>query len=117
MIFVIGFLVRIAAPAIGLTPKAIDLWTRAAILGCFLVFGFACIGLMLHVFIALQKGIANGGLPMVRFLSDHVTGVTLAVWAFLGLGTIIALPFALRDMGFEIPIGKSQGILMADIGM
>jgi hypothetical protein len=93
-------------------------FAKLAILFFFFIFGFACIGLMIHVFIVLQSRIGNAATPMVRLLSDHETGITFAFWGFLGLGTLIALPFALKDLvGFEIPIGRSNGVLMADIGM
>jgi len=65
----------------------------------------------------LQMRIGNGGLSMIRFLADHETGVTLAFWGFLGLGALIAMPFALSEMGIQMPLSKSQGILVADIGM
>jgi hypothetical protein len=73
---------------------------------------------MLHVFIRLQIRIGNGALPMVRFLADHETGLTLASWSFLSLGILIALPFMLIDLvGLQMPIGASKGVLVADIGM
>lgn len=98
MIFLAGLLVRAVALAVSIPPKTIDMLTKTGILLCFVVFGFACMGLMLHVFVALQGRAGNAAAPMVRFLSDHMTAVTLALWAFLGLGTLIALPFALRDL-------------------
>src|SRR5947209_5152828 len=43
-------------------------------------------------------------LPIVRFLAEHETGVTLVMWAFLGLGAMIALPFAWFNLsGFQLP--------------
>jgi hypothetical protein len=89
------------------------------ILLLFFLFGFACIGLMIHAFIALQAGIGNAGLPMVRFLREHERGVTYGAWGFLGVGVLIAAPFALHDMGleFKLPVAKAKGLLVADIGM
>src|SRR5437773_7710019 len=74
---------------------------KCAILLCFFILGLSSIGLMLHAFISLQIRIGNGALPMVRFLADHETGVTLASWGFLSLGILIALPF--------MPIGAAKG--------
>src|SRR5215475_11966820 len=88
MIFLVGLLVRAAALILNIPEKTVDALTKTGIILCFCVFGFACIGLMLHVFVALQTRVGNGGQPMVRLLSDHMTGITLGLWAFLGLGTI-----------------------------
>jgi hypothetical protein len=82
----------------------------------FCCFGFALIGLMLHAFTALQNGIGNGGAPFIRFLAQHETGITLAVWGFLGVGALIAAPFALYEAGWRLPL-RSRGVLVADIGM
>jgi len=40
----------------------------------------------------------------------------LAVWGFLGIGALVAIPAALVQSGFEWPL-RSQGVLAADIGM
>jgi len=118
LIFLVGLLVRAVAMVIDIPEKTVDVLTKTGIILCFCVFGFACIGLMLHVFVGLQARVGNAGLPMVHFISEHMTAVTLGVWAFLGLGTVIALPFALHDLaGLEIPIAKPKGVLAADIGM
>jgi hypothetical protein len=115
LIFVAGAAGHLAALA-GADAKTAECGAQAAMLVFFCCFGFACIGLMIHVFIAMQMGIGNGEVPMVRFLRDHEAGVTFAAWGFLGLGTLIAFPFALRDIGFHLPL-RSQGVLVADIGM
>jgi len=117
MIFVCGLLGQ-AAVAAGMNPDTAGKLVRLAVLLFFLIFGFACIGLMIHVFIVLQTRIGNAAAPMVRFLADHETGVTFAFWGFLGLGTLIALPFILKDLvGLQMPVGRSNGVLVADIGM
>src|SRR3954464_3314462 len=94
LIFVTGAVGQVAIHT-GMDPKSADFIVHAVILLLFCVFGFSCIGLMLHVFVKMQMGIGNGAVPMVRFLAGHERGVTFAVWGFLGLGTLIALPFAL----------------------
>lgn len=117
LIFVAG-LGRYLAVSSGVDEKTADVAARAAMLLFFTVFGFACMGLMLHVFIVLQTGIGNGAAPFVRLLAEHERGVTFGIWAFLGAGTLIALPAAMLDWGgLQLPIGKSKGVLVADIGM
>jgi hypothetical protein len=119
LIFVAGVAGRIAVLA-GMDEKTAGVLTKGVILLLFFVFGFACVGLLLHVFIVLQVRMGNGGASMIRFLAEHETGVTLAFWAFLGLGTLVALPFALRDIAgvnLQMPLAGSKGVLVADIGM
>jgi len=117
LIFVCGVAGRLAVRA-GMEQKTAEMLTRGGVLLFFLVFGFSSIGLMLHVFVLLQLRVGNAAAPMIRFLADHETGATLVLWGFLGLGTLIALPFMLIDMvGLEVPIGRSRGVLVADIGM
>jgi hypothetical protein len=117
MIFVCGLLGQ-AAAASGMNPDTAGKLTRLGVLLFFFIFGFSCIGLMIHVFVVLQTRIGNAAAPMVRFLADHETGVTFAFWGFLGFGTLIALPFILRDLvGLQMPVGRSNGVLVADIGM
>ncbi|HLJ44434.1 MAG TPA: hypothetical protein VKU01_00415 [Bryobacteraceae bacterium] len=117
--FVSIFLAGVAGHLVVLAggdPKTVDVIVKAAILALFCFFGFSCIGLMLHVFTVLQTGIGNANAPLIRFLTQHETGVTFAVWGFLGLGALVAMPFALQEAGFHLPL-RSQGILVADIGM
>jgi hypothetical protein len=115
LIFVAGVAGRLAVKA-GHDPKAVDPIVHASILLLFCFFGFSCIGLMLHAFLAMQVGIGNANEPMIRYLSLHETRVILAVWGFLGLGTLVAMPFALESIGIQLPL-RSQGLLTADIGM
>ena len=116
LIFVAGVAGHLAAQA-GMDAKIAERGAQAAMLVLFCFFGFACIGLMIHVFTVMQvTGIGNGQVPMIRFLRDHEAPVTFAAWGFLGLGTLIAMPFALHDIGFRLPL-RSRGVLVADIGM
>src|SRR5882757_6247896 len=87
LIFGAGVAKEIAVRS-GLEPGTADLVAKAAMLLFFCLLGFSCIGLMLHVFIALQTKIGNGAAPMIRFLASHETGLTFFVWGFLGLGTL-----------------------------
>jgi hypothetical protein len=117
LIFLCGLAGQLAVRA-GFDQQLMDVAVRCVILLLFFIFGFSCIGLMVHVFIALQRGAGNGAVPIIRLLAEHETGVTFVFWGFLGLGTLIALPFALHDLvGLQMPIGKSKGVLVADIGM
>jgi hypothetical protein len=117
-IFLAGLMGRVAV-RFGMDETTAGVWTRCIILLLFVVFGFACIGLLVHLFVVLQIRIGNREASMVRFLAQHETGVTLAFWGFLGLGTLVALPFALHDIAgvdFRMPL-RSRGVLVADIGM
>jgi hypothetical protein len=118
LIFATGLIGRLAVQ-MGADEKAVGVWVRVSVLLLFFVFGFALIGLMLHLFIAGQRGIGNSAAPMVRFLAAHEAKVTFAAWGFLAFGSLIALPFALHDLAgidFRMPL-RSKGVLVADIGM
>lgn len=117
MIFVTGLMGRLAVAA-GVPDRTAETVTKLGILFFFLVFGFSCIGLMIHMFVVLQVKAGNAAAPMVRFMAEHETGVTIAFWCFLGFGLLIALPFALHDMlGGQMPLASSRGVFVADIGM
>jgi hypothetical protein len=115
LIFLAGVAGHMAVQA-GSDQKTVDPIVHAAILILFCFFGFSCIGLMLHVFTVLQIAIGNGNAPMIRFLTLHETGVIFAAWGFLGMGALVAIPFALEDAGFHLPL-RSEGVLAADLGM
>jgi len=116
-IFVVVFLGQVAV-RFGLQQETATTLVKLTILFLFFVFGFSCIGLMIHVFIVLQTRIGNAATPMVRFMAQHETAVTVFFWCFLGLGLMIALPFALHDLvGLRMPLAPSHGTLVADIGM
>jgi hypothetical protein len=117
LIFVSGLARQVALRA-GFEQKTADLATQCAVIALFFVFALACIGLALHVFVLLQLRAGNGAAPIIRLLSDHETGLTFALWGLLGSGMLVALPFILHDMvGLQPPIGRSRGVLVADIGM
>jgi len=119
LIFVMGLLRQVLLRS-GMDQRTADTFTQLGVLALFFVFAFSCIGLMIHVFVVLQVKAGNSAAPMVRFMATHETGVTIGFWCFLGLGLVIALPFALHDMvglDFKMPVGRSKGVLVADIGM
>ncbi len=102
----------------GLPEATVQGTLAVVIMLLFCLFGFACIGLMIHVFVVLQGGIGNANQGMVRFLRQNERKVTFGAWIFLGIGALIAMPFALSDMGVQWkPALKAKGVLVADIGM
>jgi hypothetical protein len=115
LIFAAGAAGRLAQMA-GVDPKTADRAVYGSIFLFFCVFGFCAIGLMVHVFVALQAGIGNGNTPMVRFLAQHETGLVLGAWGFLGMGALIAAPFVLWQVAGP-RTRPSKGALEADIGM
>ncbi len=119
LIFAAGAAGRLAQMA-GVDAKTSERIVYGSLFIFFCVFGFCAIGLMVHAFTALQSGMGNGATPMVRFLAEHETSVVLAVWAFLGIGALIAAPFVLSRTG-EAPASaerlRSEGTLEAAIGM
>lgn len=119
LIFVSGAAGRLAQMA-GVDPKTADRFVYGSIFLFFCIFGFCAIGLMVHAFTVLQTGAGNGNTLMVRFLIQHETVVVLVVWAFLGTGALIALPFVLSGTDSGPPRAnamRSKGTLDADIGM
>ncbi len=104
LIFAAGVARKMVAGS-GLEPGTADLPAKGAMVLFSCLFGFWCIGLMLHVFLALQARIGNGAAPMIRFLAAHETGLTFFAWGFLGWGALLAAPFALVDMGVRADIG------------
>ena len=102
----------------GLPEATVQSTLAVVIMLLFCLFGFACIGLMIHVFVVLQGGIGNANQGMVSFLRQNERKVTFGAWIFLGIGALIAMPFALSDMGVQWkPALKAKGVLVADIGM
>ena len=92
----------------------------------FLAMGFSAMPLMLRLFLAGQRRLGNAGHPLVRLLAEHETGVVIGFWSMCVVGLAIAVPFAIKD-GFFGPaaaawldslfIGKSRGVLVANVGM
>src|SRR5689334_10851800 len=79
LIFCVGFIFHALIPA-GLSEEKAGMLTRLSVLLLFFIFGFAGIGLMIHVFIRMQMKIGNAALPMIRFLAQHETGITIGFW-------------------------------------
>lgn len=119
MILACGLLRQLAL-RMGFEQKLVDLATRCSVLLLFFVFAFSAIGLAFHFFVYSQTRVAPGVPPIRNFLSENETMLTFSLWGFLGIGALIALPFALQDLvgfQFKLPIGRSRGVLVADIGM
>lgn len=116
-IFVAAIVAHLLVVA-GLPEATVQVVLKVVVILLFCVFSFALIGLMIHVFVALQGGIGNANVSMVRFMRENERRVTFGMWIFLGIGAAIAIPAALWDMGVQFkPALKSQGVLVADIGM
>jgi hypothetical protein len=102
-------------------PARLEPFIKLGVFALFLLFALGCMPLMMRLFIAGQGSIGNEDLSMVRFLRDHFVAVTFAVWAFMLLGLVIALPVMWTDFfGFsktKTPVGISEGLLRADVGM
>lgn len=120
LLLLIAFALAPIAVKAGIAEKTVGVTMKCAALLLFCVFGFSCVGLLIHLFVVLQIGIGNGAHSMIRFLHRHETGVTLGTWAFLGIGVLLGMPFALREAlgsDFQMPLRRSQGVFVADIGM
>jgi hypothetical protein len=86
----------------------------------FLLLGFSLVPLMIRAFVVLQTRIGNGELAPIQALRAHERGVAYAIWALFGSGLAIATPVMLHDMfgmQFQLPVGKSAGVLVANVGM
>lgn len=103
----------------GLPENVVQNTLKLVVILLFCVFGFALIGLMIHAFVILQGSMGNANVGMVKFLRENERLVTFCAWGFLGLGVLIAIPAALLDSGMLqwTPSLKSEGVLVADIGM
>lgn len=98
--------------------ETVERTMKIAVFMLFLIFAFALIPLLLHVFLSLQERMGNANAGMIRFLRSHENGVVYFVWGFYLLGLLIALPVMWTDFfGFPSYIGRSQGVLRANIGM
>jgi hypothetical protein len=70
----------------------------------------------ISLFVSLQVRMGNGSERTVRFLIDDENGLTFAFRGFPGLGVLVALQFVPQDMiGLQMAIGRSGGVLVADI--
>ena len=115
LIFVSGIAGRGAVLA-GVDSKVAERFVYLFIFLLFCCVGVAVIGRMLPAGTALLLRIGNGNASFIQLLARHETGITLAVWAFLGVGTLIAAPFALYEAGWRLPL-RSRGVFVADLGM
>lgn len=69
----------------------------AVYLVLFFVLAFALAPLFVRGFVALQTGIGNGNLGIVKSLKKNERVVTYVVWAIWVAGMVIALPRAISD--------------------
>jgi hypothetical protein len=91
---------------------------KLVLFAVFFVFALSLMALALHAFIAGQGSIGNGEVRMVRLLREHEMGAILLFWGFLTIGLLVALPVMWTDFfGFTPAIGRSQGRLVANVGM
>lgn len=94
---------RITNPA---DQQAIGRIALPVAFGLFLLMGFSAVPVFVRLFFKLFFGMqmATGGAdqPLVQGLQskqDKIAAVLVyAIWAIYALGTLIAVPFALRDM-------------------
>src|SRR5436853_346405 len=97
-----------------------NIFVIATVLLLFLVFVYSLIPLFIALFVHLQTQIGNGEVAPIRWLRAHQVGVAVTFWSVFTLGLLIAMPVMLHDMlGIDIrmPIGKSRGTLVANLGM
>jgi hypothetical protein len=83
----------------------------------FLVFTYCLAPLMVHLFVSLQRGAGNADAAPIRWASANEKRITFGFWGLWTLGLAIAVPAMLWDYGVRMPVGKSQGVLLANIGM
>jgi hypothetical protein len=101
-------------------PDRIATLVGGVFFALFLLLGFSLVPLMIHLFVVAQTRIGNGELGLIRTLAAHERAATWAVWALFGSGLAIATPVMLHDLfGVELrlPVGKSEGALVANVGM
>lgn len=63
----------------------------------FVLVGFAMIAGMLHLFIFLQEQIGNGEVTLIKSIKENLWPITYAVWIFMALGLLVALPAMMKD--------------------
>ena len=105
---------------------ALETPVKIVVFAAFLAMGFSAMPLMLRFFLAGQRRLGNAGHPLVRLLAEHETGVVIGFWSMCVVGLAIAVPFAITDGLFgpaatawldSLFIGKSRGVLVANVGM
>jgi hypothetical protein len=98
--------------------EAAATFMKLAAFALFLVIGFTLVPLAMHVFLVAQGAIGNADVGMVRFLREHERGVTFFMWGMFTTGLLLALPVMWTDFfGFKLPLGRSQGTVVANLGM
>jgi hypothetical protein len=83
----------------------------------FLVFAYCLVPLMLRLFFSMQRAVGNADAAPIRWASANEKRITFGFWGLWTLGLVIAVPAMLWDFGVRLPVGKSQGVLSANIGM
>lgn len=94
---------RIADPA---ERQAIGRIVLPVAFGLFLLMGFSAVPVFVRIFFKLffgmQKATGGENQPLVQSLQakqDKISAVLIyGIWAIYALGTLIAAPFAIRDM-------------------
>jgi hypothetical protein len=101
-------------------PDRIGYLVGGVFVALFLLLAFSLVPLMIRLFVSGQARIGNRELGLIQLLAAHERGAAYAIWALWGTGLAIATPFMLHDLfGVELrlPVGKSEGVLVADVGM
>ncbi len=123
LMIAIGVLGNVAAARHWIRPpegptKGYAPYVLAVLLVLVVALAFSLVPLMVRGVLRAQEAASNGALGLVRFLRDHENAITYAMWALLGLGSMIAIPAMLIDNGlFRLPVAAAQGALVADVGM
>jgi hypothetical protein len=100
------------------TDERIGKLVGLAFLALVLVLAFALVPLMVRGFLHLQGLIGNADLAPIRWAREHENGITYGFWTIFLSGLIIAAPLMMRDLfEFTPPIAKSEGTLVATVGM
>jgi hypothetical protein len=101
-------------------PDRIGYIVGGVFFALFLLLAFSLVPLMIRLFVAGQGRIGNRERGLIQFLAAHERGAAYAIWALWGAGLAIATPVMLHDLfgvQFRLPVGKSEGVLVADVGM
>jgi hypothetical protein len=94
-----------------------NVYVLAGVGGLFLVFAYSLVPLMVHLFVRMQRRVGNADVAPIRWAGANEKRVTFGFWGLWTLGLAIALPAMLWDLGLRVPVGESQGVLSANIGM
>jgi hypothetical protein len=83
----------------------------------FLTFVYALMPLFVHLFVSLQGRVGNAELGPIRWAGANEKRISFGFWGVFTLGLMIAVPAMLLDLGVHWPVGKSTGVLTANVGM